>query len=121
MILQRNLIMGSIGLVMGIVVTNYLLRPACIHMAKVTAVSAGKPGYASVAWSYGRGMPPISVIIDLTTGSGASGSFTADGELFNAEIPLSEKFSGAYILTLTQTHRILGIARTTVQTFGGTI
>jgi hypothetical protein len=121
MSLQRNLALGGIGLAMGIVVTNYLLRPADIHIAKVTAVSTGKPSYASVVWTYGRGAPPTSVIIDLTTGGGASGSITVDGELLNAEIPLSAKFSGAYTLTFTQTHRILGMARTNVQTFGGTI
>ena len=79
------------------------------------------PYYVSVVWRYGRGRRPLSLIIDLETGSGARGSITTDGELLSGDVPLPEAFSGPYTLVATATYRRLGFPSVVVTSHTGSL
>lgn len=89
------------------------LLPAAVRGARVISVSGIGPYYALIAWNYGTGARPASIIFDLASGK-ARGSVTTDGEAVEAEIPLGAAPSGPYTLTVTATYRIFGFARTVV-------
>lgn len=112
--------MGT-GVLAAATVAHFTLRPADIHSAIVTSLSRGTICYANVMWMYGSGVRPASVIIDVTAGNGAGGSITTDGETISGRIPLSHDFHGDYTITFTATYRILGMIRTAVWTFTGTV
>jgi hypothetical protein len=117
---KRNLLLGGAALALAGSL-GYVVRRAIIRTAEVTALNGSTPCSAGLAWSYGPGTRPLSVIIDLVAGSGSSGSITTDGEATSGEIPLPEAFSGPYTITTTATYRILGVPNTTVRTYTGTV
>jgi len=92
------------------------LLPARVRQARLTAISGPGPFYATIAWSYGLGARPISVIFDLDLGD-SYGSATTDGEALEAEIPLSAAPNGPWRITASATYRLLGAAYTQVRRF----
>ncbi|MFN3730528.1 MAG: hypothetical protein ACK4XJ_12605, partial [Fimbriimonadaceae bacterium] len=81
--------------------------------------------YATIAWSYGPGARPVSIIFDVELGD-SCGSATTDGEALEAEIPLSAVPNGPCRITASATYRLLGFAYTQVRRFtaaehGGTV
>ena len=120
MALKRNLLIGGAALaaVGGI---GYLARRAEIHSANVVSFGGDGAPSARLMLSYGDGSRPLSVIIDLVSASGASGSATIEGDATEATIPLSERFSGFYTITTTATYRLLGLPSVSVRTFEGTL
>jgi hypothetical protein len=101
-------------------VARVSLLPGAVRGARVIGVSGAGPFYALLGWSYGAGARPLSIIFDLEVG-GAAGSVTTDGEAIEAEIPLPAQPAGPYRVTATATYRILGITRTRVTTYDGTL
>ena len=121
MSVRRNMVLGAAAATAATAAVGYLVRRAIIRTASVTGLSGANPTVANVAWTYGEGTRPVSVIIDLVAGSGASGSLTTDGGATSGSIPLSAPFSGAYTLTTTATYRTLGMPSTTVSKFAGVL
>lgn len=108
--LRRWLWYGALAAA-GVWVTRAAILPAPVRAPRLTGVSGFGPYYASLAWGYGAGARPASVIFDLEAG-GARGSVTTDGESLEAEIPLGIMPRGPYRLTVSATYRVLGFART---------
>jgi hypothetical protein len=96
------------------------MLPATVRGARVTGVDGSGPYYVELAWRYGLGARPQSVIVDLETGE-AAGSFTTDGEALEGEIPVGVPPRGAYRLTLSATYRLLGFAHTVITRANGRI
>lgn len=81
-------------------------RPARIVDARVTATAPGEPPTAHISLTYGRGLPPASVIIDVSDGDGATlGSVTAPGGRMLLELPLS-RAADSYRVAATAYHRL---------------
>jgi hypothetical protein len=118
---RRNLVLGAATAAAVVGGVTYLVRRAVIRTARVSSVSGAGPASASVVWTYSEGTRPLSVIIDLVAGSGASGSLTTDGGATSGSIPLAAPFTGAYTLTTTATYRTLGVPSTTVSKFAGVL
>lgn len=118
----RRIVLVGTGVFAAATVAHFTLRTARIRSARVASLSTGDGVYyAHVMWTYGSGVRPISVIVDVTAGNGAGGSLTTDGEMISGKIPLSMSFDGPYTVSFTATYRILGRARTAVRTFTGTL
>ena len=96
-----------------------LLRPARLVAAKVTAMTPGTPSTASVVLSYGRGLAPAHVIVDVYGDDGSGGSATIAGEQTFVDVPIARSLGGAYRVTTTAAYRILGVLWTSVREFGG--
>lgn len=94
--------------------------PAPVRGPRITGVDGAGPYYAELAWEYGVGARPQSVIVDLEAGE-AAGSFTTDGEADEAEIPLGVAPRGPYRISISATYRIAGFARTVVTRAEGRI
>ncbi|MGQ9928541.1 MAG: hypothetical protein ACUVS4_16950 [Chloroflexaceae bacterium] len=92
------------------------LLPARVRQARLMAISGPGPFSAIIAWSYGLGARPISVIFDLELGD-SYGSATTDGEALEAKIPLSAAPNGPWRITASATYRLLGAAYTQVRRF----
>jgi hypothetical protein len=118
---RRNLVLGAAATAAVVGGLTYIVRRAVIRTARVTGVTGAGPATANVEWTYSEGTRPLSVIIDLVAGSGASGSLTTDGGATSGSIPLAAPFSGPYTLTTTATYRTLGVASTTVSKFAGVL
>lgn len=117
--LQRGLLLAAwAGL--GIWIGRSALIPARVRDARLSGLSGTGPVYADLAWTFGAGARPVSVIFDIELPGGASGSVTTDGEALEAEVPLIGKpATGRYTLTASATYRILGLPRTLVYRFEG--
>ncbi len=76
---MRQALIWSTGAALLAVVATRLLRPARLLDAKVTTITPGSPAAASVALSYGPGMLPISVVVDVLDRAGHGGSATIAG------------------------------------------
>lgn len=100
----------------GIWLARVSLVPGTVREARLTGINGVGPYYATIAWSYGIGARPVSIIFDFEAGD-ASGSITTDGEALEAEIPLGVPPGGACCLTVSATYRILGVAHTVVRRF----
>lgn len=96
-----------------------LARPARLLAARVTAVTPGDPPTASVGLTYGRGVPPATLIVDVYGSDGSGGSATIDGRQLFAEVPIAGTLSGEYHVTTTAAYRVLGVLRTSVREFVG--
>ena len=116
---KRALAISSAALVL-VGSLSYRMRRATLRKAVVTRVS-GTPAVARISLYYGSGIRPWSVIIDLLTQNGVSGSVTCDGDTTATEVPLSQPFDGAYTLTTTATYRSFGVPKTLVQTHQDTL
>ncbi len=114
---KRYLFWGSALALLGGV--GALLRPATLRGAKVTALTPGTPPTASVALSYGAGVLPVSVIVDVYDQNGDGGSATIAGDQLFVEVPIIGSFGGEYRLTTTATYRLLGLPWTRVREFAG--
>lgn len=109
----------------GLWLAGAALLPARVRRARLTAISGPGPFYATIAWSYGPGARPISIILDVELGE-SYGSATTDGEALEAEIPLSAVPNGPCRITASATYRLLGFPYTQVRRFaaaepGGTV
>ena len=93
------------------------LRPALLLGAKVTAVTPGEPPTASVALTYGAGLAPASVIVDLRNRDGSRSSATVEGRQVFLEVPLAGATDADYQIMTTATYRVLGRPRTVVREF----
>jgi len=93
------------------------LRPAFLLGAKVTAVTPGDPPIASIALTYGAGLAPASVIVDLRNRDGSGGSATVEGRQMFLEVPLIGATDADYRITTTATYRVLGRPRTVLREF----
>ena len=93
------------------------LRPAFLLGAKVTAVTPGDPPIASIALTYGAGLAPASVIVDLRNRDGSGGSATVEGRQMFLEVPLAGATDADYRITTTATYRVLGRPRTVLREF----
>lgn len=92
-------------------------RPARLLAARVTTIVPGSPPVASVALTYGPGMAPASVIVDVLDRDGHGGSATVPGAQLFLEVPLIGALSGAHCVTATATYRLLGVPLTLVREF----
>ena len=106
---------GALGLLASGLVR--WLRPAFLLGAKVTAVTPGEPPTASVALTYGAGLAPASVIVDLRNRDGSGGSATVEGRQIFLEVPLAGATDADYHIVTTATYRVLGRPRTVVREF----
>jgi hypothetical protein len=93
------------------------LRPAFLLGAKVTAITPGDPPTASVALTYGAGLAPASVIVDVCNRDGSGGSATVEGRQIFLEVPLVGATDADYRIMTTATYRMLGRPRTVVREF----
>lgn len=100
----------------GLWLAGAALLPGRVRHARLTAISGPGPFYATIAWSYGPGARPISVIFDVELGD-SCGSVTTDGEALEAEIPLSTAPNGPCHITASATYRLLGFPCTHVRRF----
>ncbi|MCX7791106.1 MAG: hypothetical protein N2378_10745 [Chloroflexaceae bacterium] len=107
---RAALLAGGLWLAIG------ALLPARVRKVRLTAISGPGPFYATIAWSYGPGVRPISIIFDVELGD-SYGSATTDGEALEAEIPLSAAPDGPCRITASATYRLLGVAYTRVRRF----
>lgn len=96
------------------------MLPARVRAPRVTGVDGSGPYQVELAWRYGVGARPHSVIVDLRAGE-AAGSFTTDGEAIEGEIPVGVAPRGAYSLTVSATYRVFGFARTLVTRAEGVV
>ena len=93
------------------------LRPARLLGAKVTAITAGNPPTASVVLTYGPGMLPSSVVVDVLDRAGHGGSATIAGTQLFLELPLIGMLGSDHHVTTTATYRLLGMPLTFVDEF----
>lgn len=100
----------------GLWLAGAALLPGRVRQARLTAISGPGPFYATIAWSYGPGARPVSIIFDVELGDGY-GSATTDGEALEAEIPLSAVPNGPCRITASATYRLLGFAYTQLRRF----
>lgn len=100
----------------GLWLASATLLPGRVRRARLTAITGPGPFYATIAWSYGPGARPISIIFDLQLGD-SYGSATTDGEALEAEIPLSAAPNGPCRITASATYRLFGVPYTQVQRF----
>lgn len=81
-------------------------RPARIVDARVTATAPGAPPIAHVSLTYGRGLPPAAVIVDVSDEAGAVlGSATVPGGRMLLELPVMRTARG-YHVAATAYHRL---------------
>jgi hypothetical protein len=106
---------GGLALLAWVVARG--VRPARLTSAKVTAITPGGPPTASVALTYGAGVIPARVIVDVADEAGSGGSATVDGEQMFLDVPLTGAPSGSYRVTTTATYRLLGRPLTVVREF----
>ncbi len=107
---------AAIGILAGLLA--YVVRPARLRSASVTAVAPGTPPVASIALRYDHGLPPISVIVDVQGRSGNGGSTTIDGLQRFVEIPIAGPPDNSYRVTATATYQLLGRLWTRISEFG---
>ncbi|MCS6881631.1 MAG: hypothetical protein RMK84_09140 [Oscillochloridaceae bacterium] len=103
-------------LIGGLWLAGATLLPGRVRQARLAAISGPGPFYATITWSYGLGVRPISIIFDLQLGD-SYGSATTDGEALEAEIPLSAAPNGPCRITASATYRLFGFPYTQVRRF----
>src|SRR5215468_149644 len=106
---------GALALLVG--AAALVFRPARMLAARVTAITPSSPPFASVVLTYGPGLAPTSVIVDVFDRDGNSGSATVAGVQLFVEIPLSGGLSGHHRIVATATYRLLGMPLTIVREF----
>jgi hypothetical protein len=106
---------GGLALLAGAAALAF--RPARLIAARVTAITPASPPFASVVLTYGPGLAPTSVIVDVLDRDGNSGSATVAGTQLFVEIPLSGTLSDHHRVVATSTYRLLGMPLTLVREF----
>src|SRR5437867_1005245 len=106
---------GVVG--MGCGLLALLVRPARLRAARVTAVIGGAAPLAGVALTYGQGVPPLSVIVDVRGSAGGAGSATVDGRQQYVEVPIAGALGDICVVTATASYRVLGALRVSVREF----
>jgi hypothetical protein len=112
---QRLFWGGGLALLAGAAALAF--RPARMIAASVTAITYASPPFASVVLTYGPGLAPTSVIVDVRDRDGNSGSATVAGAQLFVEIPLSGALNGHYRIVATATYRLLGMPLSLVREF----
>ena len=108
------------GLLTGSAAALFLTRPARLRDVALLGVRprADAQGVrAAIAWKYGPGARPVSLIVDLEAEDGVHGSATADLEQREVLVPLPTAPTKPYTITTTATYRIMGIPRVQVLRF----
>lgn len=96
-------------------------RCAVVQHIRICDQRDAAPAEALVEWDFSAGQRPLSLIIDLESESGVSGSLTCDGDQTVAWLPLPAQFTGHYTLTTTATYRIYGFPKTIITYSDGAI
>ena len=115
---ERRWLWYGAGLGVGLGVLRAAVLPAAVRAPRLVDVRGAGPYLASLAWTYGPGARPVSLIFDLETET-TQGSVTTDGEVQEADILLGRYPRGPYRLTVSATYRSLGVAYTIVTTTNG--
>jgi hypothetical protein len=114
---MRKLLLAGLGLMAGGWLAQVALLPAQVRAMEISQVSGAGPARVGLRWSYGPGVRPISLIIDLVGPGAQSGSLTIGGQATSGEIALLSAPAGPYQLTATATYRIVGVVRRHTQSF----
>ncbi|MFL5802605.1 MAG: hypothetical protein ACJ8CR_12800 [Roseiflexaceae bacterium] len=114
---MKQRLLWSAGLALLAGTAALALRPARLLAARVTATTPGSPPVANVVLTYGLGLAPASVIVDVLDSGGNGGSATIDGTQLFIEIPLSGALASGHRVTTTATYRLLGVPLTVVREF----
>ncbi|NOK60629.1 MAG: hypothetical protein GFH27_549297n228 [Chloroflexi bacterium AL-W] len=101
------------GIMLGGVGASYWFNQrAQIRSATITSITFDNLPVASVAITYTRGMPPVSVIIDIIENDKSKGSTTIGGKQLFVDIPLHAPVHLPYCLVTTAYWRSLrGVVR----------
>ena len=114
---MRRAIVTGVGPVAGGWLAQAWLWPAQVRNIEITGVTGAEPTFVGLRWSYGLGLRPISLIIDLAGQNERGGSLTVSGRAGTGTIPIAAGSAGPYHLSATATYRIVGVVRTHTQQF----
>lgn len=111
----RNVLIGG-AVVAGTAGAISFSRRAIPKDAQLAPVAeAGAKPAVEVSWNYGAGVEPQTIVVDVTTTGGASGSVTVEGKMRRALVPLNNPPSGgSYVITTTATYLLYGVFASTV-------
>ena len=95
------------GGMLGGFAVYWFTRQAHIQQATITSITSDNLPVASVAITYTRGMPPVSVIIDIIENDRSKGSTTIGGKQLFVDIPLHASIDKSYNIVTTAYWRSL--------------